>query len=259
MKLISLNTWCGKIYQPLMNFIKDNSHTTDIFCFQEVFSTTANVKIKYERRMNLHYELSKILANHQGYFSSSIQNYVIFSSVNVYKTDFNLEFGLSIFVNKKIVVDSWGDFFVYGGKDTFNPNDLNTIPKTAQYTTFAHSGKKFTICNLHGIWLKDGKNDAPSRIEQSRIINEFLKKQDGEKILCGDLNLDINTKSIKTLEENLRNLIKEYAVQTTRNKLFPGNEKFADYIFVSNGIKVINFQVPNIEISDHLPMVLEFS
>ncbi len=258
MKLISLNTWGGKIYRPLMGFVKENSSTTDIFCFQEVFNTTSNVRISHERRMNLHDELSKILTNHQGYFSSSLANWVIFSRTKNFKTDFNLEFGLSVFIKKNTTINSYGDFFVYGERDIFNPNDLNTIPRNAQYITFTNSGKKFTVCNLHGIWLKGGKNDAPVRLEQSRKINRFLDKQKGEKILCGDFNLNIDTKSVKILEENLRNLIKEYNIQTTRNKLFPGNEKFADYTFVSKGIKVTSFQVPNIEVSDHLPMILEF-
>lgn len=257
-KLISLNTWGGKIYKPLINFVKENSSSTDIFCFQEIFNTTSNVKIRHERRMNLHDELSKILTNHQGYFSASLQNYIIFSRTENFKTDFNLGFGLSIFVKKDLKVDSNGDFFVYGDQDTFKPNDLNTLPRNVQYLTFT-KGKKFTILNIHGIWLKGGKNDSPSRLEQSMKINEFLNKQKGEKILCGDFNLNMDTKSVKILEKDLINLIKEYNIQTTRNKLFPGNEKFADYTFVSKGIKVSNFAVPNIEISDHLPMILEFS
>ena len=259
MKLICLNTWGGKIYRPLINFIQNHSNKTDIFCFQEVFKTTSNVKIKYERRINLYEELSKILTNHQGYFSSSIQNYVIFSRTNVYKTDFDLEFGLSIFIDKRIPVSSFGDFFVYGGKNTFNPDNLNTLPRNVQHLAFTKSGKKFIILNIHGIWHKEGKNDSSSRLEQSRKINKFLDKQVGGKILCGDFNLNSDTESIRILEKNLRNLIKEYHIQTTRNKLYPGPEKFADYIFVSKDIKVTNFQVPDIEVADHLPMILQFS
>lgn len=259
MNLICLNTWGGKIYKPLMNFVKENSSYTDIFCFQEIFSTTSNVKIHYERRMNLHDEFSKILTNHQGYFSASLANWVIFSRTKNFKTDFDLYFGLSIFIKKDLTVDSTGDFFVYGAQDTFNPHNLNTLPRNVQYLTFTSLGKKYTICNLHGIWLRGGKNDSPTRLEQSRKINKFLSKQSGEKILCGDFNLNMDTESVKILEKDLRNLIKEYKIQTTRNKLYPGHEKFADYTFVSKGINVKNFKVPSMEISDHLPLILEFS
>ncbi len=38
MKLITLNTNGGRVFEPLMNFIKTHSSDTDIFCFQEVFN-----------------------------------------------------------------------------------------------------------------------------------------------------------------------------------------------------------------------------
>ena len=74
-----------------------------------------------------------------------------------------------------------------------------------------------------------------------------------------------NTKSIKMIKEaGYKNLIKDFGIKTTRNKLawdqFPDEEKqnFADYVFVSPEIKVRKFSVPNLEISDHLPLILDF-
>ena len=61
----------------------------------------------------------------------------------------------------------------------------------------------------------------------------------------------------------MRNLIKDFSIATTRNALSYGNypeserQYFADYVFVSSGVRVLNFSVPEIEISDHLPMILE--
>lgn len=66
------------------------------------------------------------------------------------------------------------------------------------------------------------------------------------------------------IEENYRNLIKEFNIEKTRSKLSPyagksNFQKFADYIFVSEDVNVTRFEVPDLEISDHLPMILEFS
>ena len=36
MRLITLNTWCGIIKEPLRSFIEKHKDNTDIFCFQEV-------------------------------------------------------------------------------------------------------------------------------------------------------------------------------------------------------------------------------
>lgn len=258
MKLISLNTWGGKIFEPLINFIKQQSKDTDIFCFQEVFTTTSNHTETSGFRTNLYNEITKILEDHQGYFAAAIDNYPV-GSFQGKHTDFNLSSGLAIFIRKTLAVKSYGDFFIYRDKNNYNLDDFNTMPKNAQYIIFTTEGKKITVCNTHGIWHTQGKGDSPSRIQQSQKIKQFLDLQQGEKILCGDFNLKLNTKSLKILENDLDNLIRKYHIPTTRNKYFPREEKFADYIFVSPGIRVESFQVPEVDISDYLPMILEFS
>lgn len=62
----------------------------------------------------------------------------------------------------------------------------------------------------------------------------------------------------------MRNLIKEFNIKQTRSNLSPyaktkNFQKFADYTFITNDVVVKDFQVPYIEISDHLPLILEFS
>lgn len=41
MKLITLNTWGGKQYEPLLEFLLKYSTDIDLFCFQEVFPNSA--------------------------------------------------------------------------------------------------------------------------------------------------------------------------------------------------------------------------
>lgn len=258
MKLISLNVWGGKLYNPLLNFIKEQSQTTDIFCLQEVFTTPSQTTTSSTFRTNLYEELQKVLNNHQGYFSSTIENYLAGSFQNEL-TSFPLSWGLAIFVNKKIHIESTGDFFVFGSKGSFIPGNLNTIPRKLQYVRISYNNNPYSICNIHGIWVKGSKKDTKSRINQSNLINQFLAKETGKKILVGDFNLDIDTQSLKMLEENMLNLIKEYNIPTTRNSYFPGKEKFADYAFVSKDVTVKDFAVPNVDASDHLPLILEFS
>ena len=64
-------------------------------------------------------------------------------------------------------------------------------------------------------------------------------------------------------DADYRNLIKDHRISSTRNELawdrFPGNKQlFADYTFVSGDVEVRDFKVPNVPISDHLPMILDF-
>ncbi|MBI2017468.1 endonuclease/exonuclease/phosphatase family protein [Candidatus Daviesbacteria bacterium] len=259
MKLIALNTWGGRMYQPLMDFIKKYSQDTDIFCLQEVFKTTSNITESAGFRLNLYEEFCKILPEYRGYFASCVDNYIA-GSFQPNFINFNLSWGLAIFINKKLPVTSYRDFFVFRTKDSFNPKDLNTLPRNMQYITFAHQNKKFIVCNLHGVWRKGKKVDHSSRISQSeKVVNFLAQYKEEAKILCGDFNLNINTKSLKILERDLINLIKENKIPTTRSKLYTWGDKFADYTLVSPNVKVLEFQVPDIEISDHLPMILEFS
>lgn len=258
MKLISLNAWGGKIYQPLIEFIGKHSKDTDIFCFQEVFKTTSGMIENAGFRLNLYEEFCKLLPEHKGYFAPSVENYIAGASLPNF-INFNLSWGLAIFIHKKLKVTSDGDFFVFRNKDSFNPKDLNTLPRNMQYLTFNSKNKKFIVCNLHGIWQRGKKIDTSSRISQSEQIINFLDKYKEEaKILAGDFNLNIDTHSLEILEKKLINLIKKYKIPTTRSKLYTWEDKFADYILVSENTKVANFEVPAEAISDHLPMILEF-
>lgn len=256
MKLVSLNTWGGKIYKPLTKFIKQHAADTDIFCFQEVFKTSTKHYKRAGFRINLYKDLRLLLPDFQGYFVTTQEKYIFYYGF----VDFDLCYGLAIFVKKNTKVLSSGDFFIFGKINSLNPNDIpHTLPKNLQYLNFLYKGRQFTVGNYHGIWLPNSKADSETRIQQSLKINDFIKHQSGEKIICGDFNLAQNTKSVEILEESLDNLIRKFNIQTTRNKYFPGEEKFADYTFVSKKIKVKSFEVPQIEVSDHLPMILEFS
>jgi endonuclease/exonuclease/phosphatase family metal-dependent hydrolase len=58
------------------------------------------------------------------------------------------------------------------------------------------------------------------------------------------------------------NLITANRIRTTRNKYvwekFPDTPQLdSDFMFVGPGVKVIKFEVPDILVSDHLPMLLE--
>lgn len=135
-------------------------------------------------------------------------------------------------------------------------------------TTMAVLGKEdypLMIGNIHGIPYPGDKNDSPGRLKQSRGILDFFQKFPGPKIIGGDFNLNPDTKSIRMFEEaGYRNLVKLYDIDTTRNELawknWPGQEqKYADYLLVSPEINVCGFEVPKIAVSDHLPMILEFT
>lgn len=261
MRLISLNTWGGKVYEPLIKFIQKNSADTDIFCFQEIYDNNSGVKqYKDIIRANLLDELKTILNNFQVFYSIELAGF----DDNPESVDFDLTVGKAIFVKGDIKINNYGDILLYGDRSEKNlKKDFSNLPVVLQYVQLTLNNKQFIICNIHGISFPSSKLDTKLRLNHSKRIVDFLKDKDGIKILTGDFNLLPQTNSIKLLEGNLRNLIKEFNIGRTRSNLSPyykkpDFQKFADYTFVSKDVKVKKFEAPNVEISDHLPMILEF-
>ena len=220
MKLISLNTFGGKLKNELYSFLESQRDEIDIFCFQEIFDSESDVFESNGIRTHLFQEISNILNNHQGFYNPQLNGYDQAGEVN---------------------------FDGYTG-----------IPRNMQYATIYIGNKKLTIFNLHGLWTKD-KEDNDLRISQSNKVRAFMDKFNGQKILCGDFNLNPDTKSLNILDRGMKNLIKEYKVKSTRSGLYKKDQKFADYMIISNGIKVVDFKVKEDLVSDHLPLYLEFA
>jgi len=119
------------------------------------------------------------------------------------------------------------------------------------------NNQMYAILNMHGLWNGQGKKDSSERLYQSQRIYDFMQKLNIPIILCGDFNLRPDTESMRILEKNMNNLIKTYGVTSTRTSLYEKEEKFADYILVSNDVTVKEFKVLSEEVSDHAALFLE--
>lgn len=247
MKIITLNTWGGKIYDPLQEFIK-NHQDIDVFCFQEIYHD-AEGKEKDEdfldSAFNLFTDIQTWLPNHVGFFKSHASDY----------------YGLAMFVKKEISITEEGEFFIHLYKE-FIPEDayFANHARNIQYVKIESNKKPFALLNLHGLWNGQGKSDTKERLNQSKKILEFTKTLNEDFVLCGDFNLLPDTESIKMLEDSgLKNLIKEYGITSTRTSHYTKPLKFADYIFTTKGVTVKDFKVLPDEVSDHSALYLEIN
>lgn len=121
-------------------------------------------------------------------------------------------------------------------------------------------GNPLQILNLHGIWSADKLGDKRTEA-QCRYIVEAAQRQTIPTIIAGDFNLLPNTPSIQIIDKHFRNLVSEFNIQTTTPDFDDGTDRGGhaiDYIFVNDLVKVTDFRVENVAISDHLPLVLEF-
>lgn len=262
MKLISLNTWGGRVFELLINFIKEQSQDTDIFCLQEIYDTPSGIKNHKDLiRANLLGELKKILFNFQIFYFPILFGY----DDTARKVDFELSYGQLIAVRKNIKIIFQKDYFIshWGYLDSIK-KDFSDLTTPFQQVTIQYNDKIYQIFNFHGTPYPGSKLDTSLRLLEAEKIEKIIKKSKDPKILVGDFNLLPNTKSIAVHEQNMTNLIKKFNIKETRSNLNPyygqsNFQRFADYTFVSPDVIISKFQVPNMEISDHLPMIIEFS
>ncbi len=237
MKILFLNVWHGLVGEKLREYVKFQASKIDIFCFVEIDPP-------------LFKEFSSLLPGYTPVYSQGVKTMYLG----------NVTEGRAVFVRKNIKAVSDSKIFTY--------RDTKTDAGGAQFVQLNINGKDLFIGNVHGKARPGDKFDTPARITQSRRLINFFKDKKGPKIIAGDFNLMPDTKSISVFEDaGYRNLTKEFNIKSTRNQVswdqfasVPGYVKqyFADFCFVSPEIKVINFEVPYNEVSDHLPQILEF-
>lgn len=256
MKLISLNLWGGRAYNELAKFLEREKDGIDIFCFQEVLdygkgqpdqdAKTAKLlhqTDRYKEITNLYPKLESILTTYNGFlsdpYSAGMERLATFV-----KKDIKAKVQV-LPVHEKLPV-------VVHGKPFY-------VSCIMQHVMLVDGNKSYDIANVHGLWQNSSKGDTPERLKQSNEITKILSTFGNLRVLCGDLNLLPDIESIKILEKNMKNLIREHKITNTRSPLYTKELRYADYVFVSDGIRVYDFKVLDEEVSDHLPLLLSFS
>ncbi len=245
MKLISLNAWGGILKPELEEFLKQHADDTDIFCFQEVFDNAINVReVLGPVDINLYTTLQQLLPNHVGFYAPS-------------QVD---DEGLAIFVKPSVETTDEGSVFVHRWLNAMEDDNGTTIGRNLQFLQFMNGDEEYTIINFHGLWNGGGKTDSEDRLEQSRKIRQFMDGLASQKvILVGDFNLEPTTESLAILTKDMRDLIKENGITSTRSHHYTKPVKFADYAIVSPELDVQKFEVLQDPVSDHLPLLLDFN
>jgi endonuclease/exonuclease/phosphatase family metal-dependent hydrolase len=117
------------------------------------------------------------------------------------------------------------------------------------------------ILNVHGIRTADRLGDERTIVAYKKIV-DIAKKNSLPTILTGDFNVLPYTESLVPLAKNYMKLLDIYNIQSTRPayKNTTNIPRYVlDYIFVSDSIQVENFAVRETDISDHFPLICDFS
>ena len=234
MRIVSLNAWGGRI-RDVYPYLSELD--ADVFMLQEVISGPECEP--YDGRMLEH--LREALPDHELFFIPFATGLLMGKPFPAMKR------GLAILSRKSM------EMRIVYAEDMFPEKNYG---ETGVMMIGVSRGIAFA--NVHGIWEKNSKADNPDRIYQSQRLLEVMEKF-GRAVVAGDFNLLPDTKSISMLSEKWRNLISEYGIVSTRTSFSPLEVmgiRHADYMFLK-GIEEKGFEVPDVEVSDHRPMILE--
>lgn len=246
-KIICLNVWIGGIlFDEMVDFLKNEN--ADILLLQEVFNGDHTFEKIQHRTFS---ELKKILGFEYAHFAPTlieeaegkelVQGNAILSKYPVAEvsvTFFDIPFGKR---------NSQGNFHL--------------TPRSLQHVV-AHVGEKqLHLLNTQGIWGEHG-GDTDRRLKMAEhIVREVAQNQ--PLVLAGDFNVNEKTKTIEKIEQKLTNVFKNTLTTSfnlKRKNLVtdPGYAtSVVDMLFVSQDLQVVSKSVPNVDVSDHLPLICE--
>lgn len=134
--------------------------------------------------------------------------------------------------------------------------DFEKTPRAIQKAVIKLPHKNLNVFNTQGVWRLDDV-DTERRLNMSKIITDKVKSLPNV-ILTGDFNADWNMKTITNIEKHLVNVFKG-GLKTSFNmkhKTDPGYASaVVDMIFASQDIKVLEHYCPDVDVSDHMPLV----
>ena len=255
--MYSQNVWNGKVFGPLCERLTHVRNQVHLFCFQEVLTSPDGVQPYTTVRTNLLAELQHCLPEHQALFCNIQSGFEPDGPVR-----YAVDFGQAMFLHRSIGLQQHFTRFIFRTE-----NALTAAPSAAvgwglgraiQVVVIRHEQETYVIGNVHGLWHVSGKGDMPERLEQSRNIVAAMAAVSAErKIIVGDLNLLPDTRSIHLIEAaGYRNLITEYAITDTRTVFYRKALRLADYVFVSQAVRVEDFYVDQTPVSDHAALIL---
>jgi len=261
LRLVSLNLWGGLALDPLLDFVRQQAAAADLFCFQEAIAAPELLHLACGFRTTLYRDLAEALPGFEGAFDPV----VTWPEPMPDGREIRVPFGLATFARHTLPISSRRAARVIDHQDTLDAvPGLHDIVRWLQLTELRIPSGTLLVANYHGIARPGTKLDSDERLDQSRAIRRVLDAHDGPVALVGDFNLLPETESVRLLGHNLCNLVIERGIPTTRSRLnpyfgTPQEQPHADYAFVSPELQVAAFTVPDVQVSDHLPMILDLT
>jgi endonuclease/exonuclease/phosphatase family metal-dependent hydrolase len=260
LRLLSLNTWGGRMYEPLMGLLGElGRDRTHVFCLQEIYDAPEAITKDQSLpkvRLDLLSRVGKVLPGYQVLFAANCTGAFV-DGKNIGPD--MVRYGDAMLVRDDVTIEDYRVHAIVSRPYPKAAGGFGTYVHSLQVAVLRLGERSVTIGNFHGLPWPGDKLDTPARLVQSERLRQLAPDVD---VLCGDFNLDPSTTSVSMLEGRWRNLISEFNVPTTRSRLnpywgTPQEQRYADYAFVSDVIDARRFVALEAQVSDHLGLYLE--
>lgn len=247
-KILSVNTFMGGIvWQPLYDFLLEQK--ADIMLLQEVYD---GEKPEFDKRFRSKQIFAEAFPEFDNDFMACIGD--------LREKEGLVDNGNQI-LSRWPIVDRSSIFFdlPYAQYDHDNTNDYTQWPAVAQSVVVQLSNnKKLQLVNVHGpVWYEGGKC-TERRLKMVDSLNKLLGSG-LSTIIAGDSNATPDNPCWEKLTSPHINVFGS-TLSTTFNMRRKTNPGFAtasvDIFLTTPDIKVTSAQCLDVDVSDHLPMVV---
>lgn len=284
LKVICLNLWMGGLlFDEILEFLKNED--PDLILLQEVYNGH-NTSLKRNFRSfsvleeKLGFKYSHFAPAFLEIVDNSAENYIEnFAAGSLISGEVSMvdapkqkiEQGNAIFSKFPLESQETRFYDVPFGSRIDEFEYYSVTPRNLQHVVIDLSGQdlqshNFHVFNTQGIWDTHG-DDTDRRLKMGDIIvNEVSACLESEKaplLLAGDFNFNTNTKTVKNIESVLESIFKS-DLKTSFNfkrkdlEKDPGYATSAvDMMFVSKDLRVVKRSCPDVDVSDHLPLIAE--
>jgi endonuclease/exonuclease/phosphatase family metal-dependent hydrolase len=247
-KIVCLNVWIGGVlFEPLVAYLqKENA---DIYLLQEVFNGEGpDLSPQYRTFIELQKRLNLPEAHFAPCFIEDLDGKQVVQGNAV----------LSKFPLEEVSVSHYDTPF---GKRNNTRGAFHLSPRNLQHVKAKLNNQELHILNTQGIWGEDGL-DSPRRL---KMVEHIIEEIDNNTplVLAGDFNMRPETQAISMIENKLHNVFKN-ELETSFNLKRKDLEKYpgfasavVDMFFVTSDIKIIKRNCPQVDVSDHCPLMVE--
>jgi endonuclease/exonuclease/phosphatase family metal-dependent hydrolase len=254
LKVISLNLWLGgELFPAIIDFL--HREDADVVALQEVYDGK-------DLKLADKYRSMEVLHDSLGYAYSDF--------AEAYKQSFvdgpEAKIGHGNAVLSKLPILERSLIYMSDPPDhTIDYQDIAEhwpiFPAPLQHVVLKSEAGPINVFNMHGVWDMDGDNYSP---ERQRMSDTILKQvsQKPRVILTGDSNAKASNQAMRNLEARLTPVFGRELVSTfnMRQKTNPGYGTAAvDLMYVSSEFKVLSRDCPDVDISDHRPLVVRLA